>query len=91
MVSSKQLELLFQSLVMSLFGFGIRLWEEVSHTYYISPNDKFIHHAYCNAYIAEMPHFRKVVSEREETVVDENIKQYKNNVYELKLLPNKLN
>jgi hypothetical protein len=59
---------------------------------YIGPIDKFIDYAYCYAYIAEMSHFRKVISERETKLIKlwTKIINNNNNVYELNLLPNKL-
>ena len=48
--TAKQLELLFQSLIMSLFTFGIELWGGTSYTKYISQIDKFVNRAYRNGY-----------------------------------------
>ncbi|CAB4027376.1 Hypothetical predicted protein [Paramuricea clavata] len=48
--TTKQLELLFQSLIMSLFTFGTELWGGASYTKYISQIDKFINRAYRNGF-----------------------------------------
>ncbi len=61
--TTKQLELLFQSLIMSLFTFGIELWGGASYTKYISQIDKFVNRAYRNGYVTEKFNFREIIRE----------------------------
>ena len=63
--TTKQLELLFQSLIMSLFTFGIELWGGASYTKYISQIDKFVNRAYRNGYVTEKSNFREIINKRD--------------------------
>ena len=63
--TTKQLELLFQSLIMSLFTFGIELWGGASYTKYISQIDKFVNRAYRNGHVTEKSNFREIINKRD--------------------------
>ena len=60
--TTKQLELLFQSLIMSLFTFGVELWGGASYTKYISQIDQFVNRAYRNGYVTEKSNFREIIN-----------------------------
>ena len=59
-MSINQLNLLFTSLIMSLFIYGVELWGG-TYNKYINQIEKFISHAYRNGYIAES----EVISDRD--------------------------
>ena len=61
-MSINQLNLLFNSLIMSLFIYGIEL---CTYNKYINQIEKFISRAYQNGYIAEKINFSEVISDRD--------------------------
>ena len=87
--TTKQLELLFQSLIMSLFTFGIELWGGASYTKYISQIDKFVNRAYRNGYVTEKYNFREIINKRDKRLWKKILDDDHNALREL--LPNKLN
>ncbi len=87
--TTKQLELLFQSLIMSLFTFGIELWGGASYTKYISQIDKFVNRAYRNGYVTEKSNFREIINKRDKRLWKKILDDDHNALREL--LPNKLN
>ena len=87
--TTKQLELLFQSLIMSLFTFGIELWGGASYTKYISQIDKFVNRAYRNGYVTEKSNFREIINKRDKRLWKKILNDDHNALREL--LPNKLN
>ncbi len=87
--TTKQLELLFQSLIMSLFTFGIELWGGASYTKYISQIDKFVNRVYRNGYVTEKSNFREIINKRDKRLWKKILDDDHNALREL--LPNKLN
>ena len=51
-LSVKQLDLLFNSLIMSIFTYGIELWRCAYYSKYLNQIDKLINHAYRYDYIS---------------------------------------
>jgi hypothetical protein len=49
-LSTHQLDLLFNSLIVSLFTFAAKVWGGASYNKYISQIDKFVNRAYRNGY-----------------------------------------
>jgi hypothetical protein len=84
--TTKQLELLFQSLIMSLFTFGTEHWGGAK---YISQIDKFINRAYRNGYVTEKSNFRELINKRDKRLWKKILDDENNALREL--LPNKLN
>ena len=58
-----QLKLLFNSLIIPLFTYGIELWGGTYSKY--NQIDKFISRAYRNGYIAQKLNFNEVISDRD--------------------------
>ena len=87
-MSINQLNLLFNSLIMSLFIYGVELWGG-TYNKYINQIEKFISRAYRNGYIAEKFDFREVISDRDRKLWMKTINNKDNALQEL--LPNKLN
>ena len=87
-MSINQLNLLFSSLIMSLFMYGVELWGG-TYNKYINQIEKFISRAYRNGYIAEKFDFREVISDRDRKLWMKIINNKDNALQEL--LPNKLN
>ena len=50
-LSVKQLDLLYNSLIMSIFTYGIELWGSVYYSKYLNQIDKLINRAYRYGYI----------------------------------------
>lgn len=61
--TTRQLELLFQSLMMSSFTFGVELWEGASYTKYISQIHKVVNRAHGNRNVTERSNFREIINE----------------------------
>ena len=70
-MSINQLNLLFNSLIMSLFIYGVELWGGI-YNKYINQIEKFISRAYRNGYIAEKFNFSEVISDMRQKITDEN-------------------
>ena len=87
--TTKQLELLFQSLIMSLFTFGVELSGGASYTKYISQIDKFVNRAYRNGYVTEKYNFREIINKRDKRLWEKILNDRSNALRELLL--NKLN
>ena len=87
-MSINQLNLLFNSLIMPLFIYGVELWGSTYHKY-INQIDKFISRAYRNGYIADKFNFSEVISDRDRKLWNKIINDIDNALQEL--LPNKLN
>ena len=64
--------ILLNSLIMSLFIYGIELCGG-TYSKYINQIEKFISRAYRNGYIAEKFNFTEVISDRQK-IMDENYK-----------------
>ena len=61
----KQLNLLFNSLIISLFIYGMKLWGGTYYNKYINQIDKFINRTYRNGYIPEKVNFREIIMDRD--------------------------
>ena len=85
----KELNLLFNSLIMSLFTYGIELWGGTYYNKYINQIDKFINRAYRNRYIPEKVNFREIFIDRGKKLWNKIINNENNALQEL--LPNKIN
>ncbi len=83
-----QLNLLFNSLIIPLFTYGIELWGG-TYSKYINQIEKFISRAYRNGYIAQKLNFNEVISDRDRKLWKKIINN-KNNALQ-DLLPSKLN
>ena len=87
--TAKQLDLLFHSLIMSLFTYAIELWGGASYTNYISQIDKFINRAFRNGYVTNKLNFKDVILDRDKKLWMNILNNERNALKEL--LPNKLN
>ena len=87
-MSINQLNILFNSLIMPLFIYGVELWGG-TYDKYINQIDKFISRAYRNGYIADKFNFSEVISDRDRKLWNKIINDKDNALQEL--LPNKLN
>ena len=83
-----QLNLLFNSLIIPLFTYGIELWGG-TYSKYINQIDKFISRAYRNGYIAQKLNFNEVISDRDRKLWKKIINNKDNALQDL--LPSKLN
>ena len=83
------MDLLFHSLIMSLFTYAIELWGGASYTNYISQIDKFINRAFRNGYVTNKLNFTDVYLDRDKKLWMKILDNEKNALREL--LPNKLN
>ena len=90
--SPQQLDLLFQSLIISIFTFAIEIWGGASYNKYINKINKFINRVCRNDYITKRSDFRKIISERvmNYAVMDKNHMMIETASLH-NLLPNKLN
>ena len=82
------INLLFNSLIMSLFIYGVELWGGI-YNKYINQIEKFISRAYRNGYIAEKFNFSEVISDGDRKLRTKIINNKDNALQEL--LSNKLN
>ena len=64
-LSIKQLDLLFDSLIMSIFTFAIELWGCAYDGKYLNQIDKFIKRAHRNGYISKRTHIKEIRDERD--------------------------
>ena len=83
-----QLNLLFDSLIIPLFTYGIELWGG-TYSKYINQIEKFISRAYRNGYIAQKLNFNEVISDRDRKLWKKIINNKDNALQDL--LPSKLN
>ncbi len=83
-----QLNLLFNSLIIPLFTYGIELWGG-TYSKYINQIEKFISRAYRNGYIARKLNFNEVISDRDRKLWKKIINNKDNALQDL--LPSKLN
>ena len=68
----KQLNLLFNSLIMSLFTYGIELRRGTYYNKYVNQIDKFINRVYRNGYIPEKVNFREIIMEKDRELWNNN-------------------
>ena len=87
--TAKQLDLLFHSLIMSLFTYATELWGGASYTNYISQIDKFINRAFRNGYVINKLNLKDVILDRDKKLWMKILNNERNALR--KLLPNKLN
>ena len=87
--TAKQLDLLFHSLIMSLFTYAIELWGGASYTKYISQINKFLSRAFRNGYVTNKLNFKDVILDRDKKLWMKILNNENNALREL--LPNKLN
>jgi hypothetical protein len=64
-LSIKQLDLLFDSLIMSIFTFAIELWSCTYDGKYLNQIDKFIKRAHKNGYISKRTHIKEIRGKRD--------------------------
>ena len=64
-LSIKQLDLLFDSLIMSIFTFAIELWGCAYDGKYLNHIDKFIKYAHKNGYISKRTHIKEIRDKRD--------------------------
>ncbi|CAB4037035.1 Hypothetical predicted protein [Paramuricea clavata] len=64
-LSIKQLDLLFDSLIMSIFTFAIELWGCAYDGKYLNQIDKLIKRAHKNGYISKRTHIKEIRDKRE--------------------------
>ncbi|CAB4034531.1 PREDICTED: uncharacterized protein LOC107329134, partial [Paramuricea clavata] len=64
-LSIKQLDLLFDSLIMSIFTFAIELWGCAYDGKYLNQIDKFIKRAHKNGYISKRTHIKEIRDKRD--------------------------
>ena len=57
-LSTHQLDLLFNSLIVSLFTFAAEVWGGASYNKYVSQIDKFVNRAYRNGYTINISDFK---------------------------------
>ena len=82
-LSVKQLDLLFNSLIMSIFTYGIELWGSV----YYSKCDKLINCAYRYGYISGRASIKEIINKRDKKLWSKITFNTKNALQEL--LPDK--
>lgn len=61
----KQLDILFNSLIMSIFTYAIELWGCAFYSKYINQIDKFINRAYRNGYISKKLNIMEISNKRD--------------------------
>ena len=69
--STHQLDLLFNSLIVSLFTFAAEVWGGASHNKYVCQINKFINRAFRNGYTSNRSDFKAIISNRDK------VKNYK--------------
>ena len=87
--STQQLDLLFNSLIISLFTFAVEIWGRASYHKYVSQIDKFVNRAHRNGYTSNRSDFKAIISNRDKKLWTKIINQKKNALHIL--LPNKIN
>ena len=85
----KQLDMLFNTLIMPIITYGIELWGGAYFNKYISQIDKFINRAHRNGYISEKLNIKEISIKRDKKLWDKVIHNKDNALQEL--LPDKLN
>jgi hypothetical protein len=83
------LDLLFNSLIVSLFTFAAEVWGGASYNKYVSQIDKFVNRAYRNGYTINRSDFKATISNRDKKLWSRIINDDKNALHNL--LPSKLN
>ncbi|CAB4022582.1 Hypothetical predicted protein, partial [Paramuricea clavata] len=66
----KQLDMLFNTLIMPIITYGIELWGGAYFNKYISQIDKFINRAHRNGYISEKLNIKEISIKREKKLWD---------------------
>jgi hypothetical protein len=64
-LSTHQLDLLFNSLIVSLFTFTAEVWGGASYNNYVSQIDKFVNRAYINCNTSNRSDFKATISNRD--------------------------
>ena len=64
-LSTHKLDLLFNSLIVSLFTFAAKVWGGASYNKYVSQIDKFVNRAYRNGYTINRSDFKTTISNRD--------------------------
>ena len=85
----KQLDMLFNTLIMPIITYGIELWGGAYFNKYISQIDKFINRAHRKGYISEKLNIKEISIKRDKKLWDKVIHNKDNALQEL--LPDKLN
>jgi hypothetical protein len=88
-LSTHQLDLLFNILIVSLFTFAAEIWGEASYNKYVSQIDKFVNRAYRNGYTSTRSDFKATISSRDKKLWSRIINDDNNALHNL--LPSKLN
>ena len=88
-LSTHQLDLLFNSLIVSLFTFAAEVWGGASYNKYVSQIDKFVNRAYRNGYTINISDFKATISNKDKKLWSRIINDDKNAIHNL--LPSKLN
>ena len=88
-LSLEQLDLLFDSLIMSIFTFAIELWGCAYESKYLNQIDKFIKHARKNGYISKRIFIKEIREKRDKRLWRKITLADKNAL--LELLPGKRN
>jgi hypothetical protein len=84
-----QLDLLFNSLIFSLFTFAAEVWGGASYNKYVSQIDKFVNRANRNVYTSNRSDFKATISNRDKKLWSRIINDDKNALHNL--LSSKLN
>jgi hypothetical protein len=63
--STHQSDLLFNSLIVSLFTFAAEVWGGASYNKYVSQIDKFVNRANRNGYTSNRSDFKATISNRD--------------------------
>ena len=83
------MDLLFNSLIVSLFTFAVEVRGGASYNKYVSQIDKFVNRAYRNGYTSNRSDFKATISNRDKKLWSRIINDDKNALRNL--LPSKLN
>ena len=84
-----QLDLPFNSLIVSLFTFTAEVWGGASYSKYVSQIDKFINRAHKNGYTSNRSDFKDIILSRDKKLWSRIINDDNNALHNL--LPSKLN
>ena len=85
--SVKQLNLLFNSLIMSIFTYGIELWGSTYYSKYLNQIDKLINRVYKYGYISGRASIKEIINRGDKKLGSKIISNTKNALQEL--LPDK--
>lgn len=80
---------LFNSLIVSLFTYVVKVWGEALYTKYVCQIDKFINRAYRNGYTSNRSDFKEIMLNRDKKLWSRIINDDTNALHNL--LPSKLN